>query len=449
MENIIFKRKIYNQLLNWKKNNGKSSLLIEGARRVGKSTIVSEFAKNEYKSYIYIDFNRKENDDIKDIINNHSADLDEFFEMLKIRFNTELYERESLIIFDEIQKYPEARELTKYLVADGRYDYISTGSLISIKKNIENITIPSEEEKIKMFPLDFEEFLWAIGDEMTIPFLKKCFDERKEVGPLHRNIMNKFRTYLLVGGMPQSIYAYVTSKEFKECDKAKKLILNLYEDDIYKFGDGNEAKAQSIFNNIPGQLSNGNKKFTFTSISANTRYNDLIGAISWLEQSHIVNICYSVNDPSIALSLTKDESSFKCYSSDTGLLVTQAYKSKNYLNNEIYKSILFDKFNVNEGMIVENFVAQSLKSNGYELFYYSNFDRENPENVMEVDFIIIQDKKLNPIEVKSGNYYKHTSLDRFKDKYGKKVGNRYIIHTKDLKVENDIIYIPLYMTMFL
>lgn len=446
---MIFKRKIYNELLKWKKNNGSTSLLIEGARRVGKSTIAQEFGKNEYKSYLYIDFNKNDISDIKDIFENHSSDLDEFFELLKVRFNTELYERNSLIIFDEVQKYPKARELTKYLVEYKKYDVLLTGSLISIKKNIIDITIPSEEQVIKMYPLDFEEFLWANNDNTTIPFIKKCYEDKKPVGVLHNNIMKKLRTYLLVGGMPQSISIFIETNNYSSCDEKKKDILNLYSKDIYKSGDGNESKAEAIYNNIPGQLSNGSKKFTFSSISNNTRYDDLIGAINWLKESMIVNICYSVNDPSIALSLTKDESAFKCYSSDTGLLITQSFRTKNYLDNEVYKAILFDKFNVNEGMIVENFVAQTLKTNGYDLYYYSKNDNNNSKNTMEVDFLIVQDKKLNPIEVKSGNYNKHTSIDRFKDKYKKTIGTRYIIHTKDLKVEDDIVYIPLYMTMFL
>lgn len=431
------------------KNNGSTSLLIEGARRVGKSTIAQEFGKNEYRSYLYIDFNKNDISDIKDIFENHSSDLDEFFELLKVRFNTELYERNSLIIFDEVQKYPKARELTKYLVEYKKYDVLLTGSLISIKKNIKDITIPSEEQVIKMYPLDFEEFLWANNDNTTIPFIKKCYEEKKPVGVLHNNIMKKLRTYLLVGGMPQSISIFIETNNYSSCDEKKKDILNLYSKDIYKFGDGNESKAEAIYNNIPGQLSNGSKKFTFSSISNNTRYDDLIGAINWLKESMIVNICYSVNDPSIVLSLTKDESAFKCYSSDTGLLITQSFRTKNYLDNEVYKAILFDKFNVNEGMIVENFVAQTLKTNGYDLYYYSKNDNNNSKNTMEVDFLIVQDKKINPIEVKSGNYNKHTSIDRFKDKYKKTIGTGYIIHTKDLKVEDDIVYIPLYMTMFL
>lgn len=445
---IVFKRKIYKDLLEWKANGGKSSLLIEGARRVGKSTIAQEFAKNEYRSYIYIDFNKNDEDLIK-IFETSSARLNEFYEKLKAYFGTELYERESLIIFDEVQQYPKARALTKYLVEDGKYDFLLTGSLIRIKKNIKDITIPSEEQRLQMFPLDFEEFLWAMGDETTIPFLKEHFEKKEPLGNLHSNMMRKWRTYLLIGGMPQSIKSYLDTNEFSSSEKAKRLILDLYNEDINKYGDGNEAKAKSIFDNIPGQLSNESKKFTFSSISKDTRYNDVEGAINWLKESMITNICYNVNEPSIALSLSKDDSSFKCYSSDVGLLVTQSYKSKNYLDNEVYKAIVLDKFNVNEGMIVENFVAQTLATLGYDLFFYSKKDNENMENRMEIDFIIIQNNKLNPIEVKSGNYNKTTSLDRFKNKFKKIVGTRYVLHTKDLRVDGDTAYLPLYMTMFL
>lgn len=447
--NIVFKRKIYNKLLDWKKNNGKTSLLIEGARRVGKSTIVQEFAKNEYKSYIYIDFNRPGNEDIKDILEHNSSNLDEFFELLKFKTGTELYKRESLIIFDEVQQFPLARAFTKYLIEDGRYDYILTGSLIRIKKNVESITIPSEEEKITMYPMDFEEFLWALNDTTTISILKEHFEKKEPLGKLHNIILKKWRYYLLIGGMPQAVLNYINTKDFSFVDNAKKNILDLYREDIYKFGDGNESKAEAIYVNIPSELSRGSKKFKFTSINNNVRYDDLIGAINWLKESHMVNICYNVLDPSMALSLTKDESNFKCYSSDVGLLVTQSYKNKNYLDNQIYKDILFEKFNVNEGMIVENYVAQTLKFNGYDLFYYSKVDKNNINNNVKIDFLIIQDKKLNPIEVKSGNYKKHTSIDRFKEKFGKNVGTRYVLHTKDLKIENDIIYLPIYMTMFL
>lgn len=445
---VKFKRKIYNKLLEWKKQNGRTSLLIEGARRVGKSTIVQEFAKNEYKTYIYIDFNRPSNEDVKQMITN-AHDLDELFELLKVRFSTELYERQSLIIFDEVQQFPQARALTKYLVEDGRYDYLLTGSLIRIKKNVQNITIPSEEEILQMYPMDFEEFLWAMGDEATVPILKKHFEEKKPLGKLHKELIRKWRYYLLIGGMPQSVSEYLNTKSLGECDKIKKNIIQLYQNDIYKFGDGNEAKAEAIYNNIPGELSKGSKKFRFTSLGDNERYEDLIGAINWLNESHMINTCYNIKEPSVALNLTKDDTSFKCYSSDVGLLVTQSYKNKNYLDNEVYRNIIYDKFNVNEGMIVENYVAQALKSKGYDLYYYSKYDKENPNNNMEIDFIIIQDKKLNPIEVKSGNYRSHTSIDRFKEKFKNNVGTRYVIHIKDLKIKDDIVYLPVYMTMFL
>ena len=443
----MFKRKIYDELLNWKnKYNGTRALLIEGARRVGKSTIALEFAKNEYDSFIFIDFANVK----KEVINifNDISDLDLFFLRLQAEFNVNLVKRKSIIVFDEIQFFPKARQAIKYLVQDGRYDYLETGSLVSIKKNVQNIIIPSEEKKINMYPLDFEEFLWAIGDTTTIPFLKQCYDNKTKVDIAHRRIMNDFRTYVLVGGMPQAIVEYLKTKSFDKVDDKKRDILFLYHEDINKHGD-NSKKIIKIYDNIPGQLSNGSKKYKLASIDKSARSQNYENELTWLDEAKIINLCNNVTDPSIGLGLTKDENSYKCYQSDVGLLVTQAFINKPYVDNEIYKAILFDNLNVNEGMIMENYVAQTLKSKGYELFYYSKNDNDNIENNMEVDFIIVQDKKLNPIEVKSGNYKKHTSIDRFKDKYKKSVGTRYVLHTKDLKVEGDIVYLPLYMAIFL
>ena len=446
--NIYLKRKIYKKLLEWKENsNGRTALLIEGARRIGKSTIAEEFAKNEYNEYILIDFNIAP-DEIKNLFIHERSDIDLILQKLQSFYRKVLPVRKSLIIFDEVQFCPEARSLIKYLVADGRYDYLETGSLISIKKNVQNIIIPSEEKKINMYPLDFEEFLWALGDTTTVPFLKHCYDNKTKVDIAHNSIMKDFRTYVLVGGMPQSVVEYIKTKSFDKVDDKKRDILSLYHDDINKHGD-NSKKIIRIYDNIPSQLSNGNKKYKLASIDKTARNQNYENELTWLDEARIVNLCNNVTDPSIGLDLTKDENSYKCYQSDVGLLVTQAFINKPYVDNEIYKAILFDKLNVNEGMIMENYVAQTLKTNGYELFYYSKNDNEVIENNMEVDFIIVQDKKLNPIEVKSGDYKKHTSIDRFKEKYKKNVGTRYILHTKDLKVEGDIIYLPLYMTMFL
>lgn len=447
-DNIFFKRKIYDKLLEWKNNsNGKTALLVEGARRIGKSTIVEKFAQEEYEDYILIDFNIAP-DEIKNLFIHERSDIDFLLQKIQSFYSKILPIRKSIIIFDEVQFCPEARSLIKYLVADGRYDYIETGSLISIKKNVKNIIIPSEEKKINMYPLDFEEFLWALGDTTTIPFLKECYENKKKVDIAHNRIMKDFRTYVLVGGMPQAIVEYIKTKSFDKVDDKKRDILSLYNDDINKYGD-NSKKIVMMYNNIPSQLSNGSKKYKLASIDKTARNQNYENELSWLDDAKIINLCNNVTDPSIGLGLTRDVNSYKCYQSDVGLLVTQAFINKPFVDNEIYKAILFDKLNINEGMIMENFVAQALKTNGYELYYYSKNDNDVIENNMEVDFIIVQDKKLNPIEVKSGDYKKHTSIDRFKKKYKKNVGNRYILHTKDLKVENDIIYLPLYMAIFL
>jgi len=447
MDNKIYlKRKIYSDLLNWKKKwAGKYALLIEGARRVGKSTIVEEFAKNEYKKHIIIDFNIAP-DEIKNLFVHERGDIDYLLQKIQSYYSIILPARESLIIFDEVQFCPEARSYIKYLVADGRYDYIETGSLISIKKNVENIVIPSEEMKLNMYPLDFEEFLWALNDQVTIPLIRNCFENKEKVDILHNKIMKLFRTYLLVGGMPQAVLSYVENKSFDDVDRIKREILKLYHDDINKNKD---KKVLQIYDNIPSQLSNGSKKFKFSSINKNARINSYEEALIWLDEAKLVNLCNNVTEPNIGLALSKDDSNFKCYHSDTGLLVTQCFYNKSYVDNEIYRAILFDKLNINEGMIVENYVAQTLKMNGYDLYYYVKNDNDNKDNTMEVDFIVSQDKKLNPIEVKSGNYNKITSLDRFKKKFKKSVGTRYVLHTKDLRVEKDVVYLPLYMAMFL
>ena len=447
-DKVLLKRKIYNKLLDLKnQSNGKSAMLVEGARRVGKSTIVEEFAKNEYKSYILIDFN-KVDEKTKNLFIEERENINYIFEQLSFKYSKELYNRESVIIFDEVQFCPEARSFIKYLVDDGRYDYIETGSLISIKKNVEKIVIPSEEESITMYPLDFEEFCWALEDTITVPFLKECFEKRRPLVQLHHEAMKKFRTYLMVGGMPQAVVEYKKTLSLRDTDVVKRRILKLYKDDIGKYAS-NIEKTLGIYLNIPGELSKKNKTFTISSIEENARNRSFEDSIIWLNEAKMVNTCYNVTDPSISLLLTKDKNDYKCYHADTGLLITQTFENKPYLNNEIYKALLDDKLNINEGMIVENYVAQTLKNNGYDLFFYRNEDRTNQENTMEIAFIISQDMKLNPIEVKSGNYKKHTSIDRFKKKYNKKVGTRYVLHTKDLKVEGDLVYLPLYMTMFL
>ncbi|MBQ9017544.1 ATP-binding protein [Candidatus Saccharibacteria bacterium] len=445
MEENKLKRKIYDKLLAWKQaSHGRTAMLVEGARRVGKSTVVEDFAKREYESYILLDFNKAPLM-IKKLFSESRDDLNQIFSTLETFARVKLVERRSVIIFDEVQLCPDARSLIKYLVEDGRYDYIETGSLISLRKNVQDIVIPSEEERLRMYPLDFEEFLWAMGDEMTMPFVREKYQKRAEVGVLHREIMKRFRTYMLVGGMPQAVVAYREKESFEAADIMKKAILRLYREDIHKYSDGNDDKVLAIYNGLPGQLNKQNKRFVLASISDDARGRNYEGAFDWLDESMIVNLCHNTTDPSVGLALSGMEASVKCYSGDTGLLVTQVFYEKPYLDNKIYRDILLDKLGVNEGMIMENMVAQSLRANGYELYFYAVNDDKNAKNDMEVDFLIVQENKLNPIEVKSGGYDKHTSLDKFKVKFGKKVGTRYVLHTKDLKVDGDVVYLPLYM----
>ena len=446
----MLRRKIYEKLLDWKrKSNGQTALLIDGARRVGKSYIVEQFARQEYKSYILIDFGNAPQD-ILDLFVHESSDLDLFFAKLSAFYSTVLYKRESLIVFDEVQQFPRARQLIKYLVADGRYDFLETGSLIRLKKNTENIIIPSEEEHIEMFPMDFEEFLWAMGDEATIPLIRKCFDTKTPLGQaLHRKIMNDFRQYVLVGGMPQSVLAYREGKDFAASDEAKRRILRLYRDDVSKFASGYEEKVYAVFDGIPGQLSKKEKKYKLSSISKNARFRAYEDSFIWLNEAMVVNTCFNATDPNVGLALSADHSTQKCYMADTGLLVTHTFMDTAFTDNELYKAILFDKLDINEGMIMENIVAQMLRCNGHKLYFYSRSDNKNRENHMEIDFLITENKKIAPIEVKSGNYRSHSSLDKFKKKFSAKIGTSYILYPKDVMEKDGIWHLPLYMAMFL
>lgn len=446
----MLKRKIYNELVTWKKtSNGTSAIMIDGARRVGKSFIAEEFAKAEYKSYILIDFGEAPKD-ILDLFINDSSDLDLFFAKLSAYYSTVLYKRESLIIFDEVQQYPRARQLIKYLVADGRYDYLETGSLIRLKKNVQDIIIPSEEDHIEMFPLDFEEFLWAMGDEATYPLIKQCFEKETPLGAaLHRKIMNDFRQYILVGGMPQSVLAYINGKDFEASDIAKRRILNLYREDVVKFAEGYEDKVFAVFDGIPGQLSKKEKKYKLSSLSKQARFRTFEDSFVWLNEAMVVNNCFNATDPHVGLALSADNATQKCYMSDTGLLVTHAFKDKKYTDNELYRAILFDKLNVNEGMLIENVVAQMLRLRRERLYFYSRCDSKNRENHMEIDFLITEGKKISPVEVKSGDYRSHSSIDKFKKHFSQVVGNAYILYTKDVMKKDGIIHLPLYMAELL
>ena len=449
------KRKVYNNILKWKQeSNGKTALLIEGARRVGKSYIVEKFAKENYKSYILIDFS-KTSKEIIELFDNYLDNLDYLFTYISEYYGVKLYERKSLFIFDEIQFCPRARGAIKHLVADGRYDYIETGSLISIKKNVKDILIPSEEEVIKMNPMDFEEFLWAMGNDTLMDFIKKCFNTKKELGQaLHRKAMDYFKEYLIVGGMPQAVLEYRKTRDFEKTDKIKRNILRLYREDIRKHADELNLKVEQIFDMIPSQLQKHEKKFNISNLDENARYRNFEGAFYWLTDACLVNIAYNATEPNIGLGQRIDNNTLKCYMFDTGLLLSMTFNEKDIINEQIYKKILFDKLTFNEGLILENIVAQMLVSNNRKLYFFSRNDRENSNETMKIDFLISDSKitskhNIIPIEVKSGERYTFSSIVKLKTKYSDYLGKPIIIHTKDLKEEEDILYLPVYMTELL
>lgn len=449
------KRKIYTTLLEWKERRaGKTALLIDGARRVGKSYIVEAFAKKEYRSYILIDFFTA-SQDVKDLFENYLHDLDTFFLFLSNYYQVKLYPRETLIIFDEVQEFPRARGAIKYLVADGRYDYIETGSLMSIKKNVQDALIPSEEHHVNLYPMDFEEFLWALGDDMLMPFIKERFEKKQPLGPaLHRKAMDLFRQYLIVGGMPQAVKEFVESRDFDEVDRVKRDILTLYRADMMKHAQGYEIKVARVFDEIPAQLQKHERKFKLADLEKNARMRDYEDALFWLDDAMIVNTCYNSTAPNIGLKLNMDRLTLKCYMADTGLLISHAFDENGIVSEEIYKKILFDKLEVNMGMIVENVVAQMLVASGHKLYFYSNPSREDKNARMEIDFLIAKDKisnrhNISPIEVKSSTRYTLTSLRKFVTKYKEQTHIPYVIHPNDFKEEDGIVYLPLYMTPML
>ncbi len=449
------KRKIYDKLLDWKNtSNGDTALLIDGARRVGKSYIAEDFARENYKSYILVDFN-KVNDDVCNLFVNYLDDLDTLFMYLSSYYNIKLYDRESVIIFDEVQMFPKARAAIKYLVADGRYDYIETGSLMSIRKNVKDITIPSEERHIRMYPMDFEEFLWAMDNEMLMPVIRDCFEKKKPMGQmLHRKAMDYFRQYMIVGGMPQAVEKYIQTRDFEAVDITKRNILTLYREDIMKHSDGNELEIEAIFDEIPAQLSKHEKKFKLSDIKPSARMREYKQPFYWLDDAMIVNTCYNSSEPNIGLKMNMERKTLKCYMADTGLLISHAFDENGIVSEEIYKKLLFDKLSVNSGMLMENIVAQMLTAAGHKLYFFSKSSREKAEDRMEIDFLIAKSKitnkhNISPIEVKSGNRYTLSSIKKFMNKYKEQTNIPYVLHTKDLKEENGIVYLPLYMTMFL
>ena len=441
----IFERKIYQQMLEWKEENkGKSALLIEGARRIGKSTIAEQFAQKEYKSYILIDFN-KANKKIKSLFDD-LMDLDYIFIYLQDAYKKTLYPRESVIIFDEVQQCPLARQAIKYLVQDGRYDYIETGSLISIHKNVENITIPSEEDKIEMFPMDYEEFRWAMGDKTTMPLQKQQFEKRMSMGDeLNRAKMWDLRLYMLVGGMPQAVSTYLDTKNLRAVDAIKRKIIKLYIDDFRKI-DKN-GKIGKLFTAIPSMLARNVARFYPTSVIKGVPTEKMEDMLLTLEESKTVNFCYHVTDPQVGLPITEDKSQFKLYIGDTGLMVTLAFWDKRFAENELYSKLLADKLPANLGYIYENLVAQMFRAAGNKLYYHT-WPKDDKHNY-EIDFLLSRDTKICPVEVKSSNYKAHASMDKFCKKYPSRISNRYLIYTKDLRKDGNLLMIPVYMTSLL
>ena len=450
---MIFKRKVYDRLLKWKElSAGTSAVLLEGARRIGKTTIVEEFAKNEYDDYMILDF-AKENDDIRNNFIENMNDLDAFFRNLFLLKGRALRGKNCVLIFDEIQLFPRARQAIKYLVADGRYDYIETGSLISIRKNVKDILIPSEEYRIKMYPMDFEEYLWALGDTVTVPVISEAFEKRKSLGDaVHRRIMKDFRTYMAVGGMPQAVEAFVNGRTFAQIDFVKRNILDLYEEDLTKYDDENREKASVIYRTIPEQLENKNSHFKFSLVGNAARYQNYVDAVSFISESMIGNECINVTKPEVALELFADRSNFKLYMGDTGLLVSRIMQSRDETDEDVYKALIIDRLGINQGMILENMVAQMLRASGHSLYFHEYLykpEGSEKEKKYEIDFLTVRKKKICPIEVKSSNYMSHKSFDYMIKKYQMKMEDRYIIYTKDLKYQDGIMYIPAYMTMLI
>ncbi len=444
------KRDIYDQILNWKNStNGKKALLIEGARRIGKSTIVEKFGKSEYKSYIMIDFNKAS----KKVINlfNDMNNLDVFFQTLSLEYNTRLYPRESLIIFDEVQKCPKARESIKYLVQDGRYDYIETGSLISIKENVEGITLPSEERKIKMYPLTFNEYMCFMGEELLLEYIADCWEKKVPLdNKMHTKAMHLYKEYMLVGGMPQSVLAFLENgRDFAASDVEKRDILDLYRDDIKKAAKKYKSKVSAIFESIPGYLSSHEKRVILSSITGSSDSDRYDEPFFWLDDSMICNLCYKCNDPNVGLALNKNDSYVKCYMGDTGLLVSLAFSENELADYDLYKQIMNGKLSLNEGMLYENMIAQMLVSKGKKLYFYTRYNQEKHRNDIETDFLLSNESKtnykVNPIEVKSSKNYTTKSLEKFKEVFGNKVDNQMIIHPKIFSIDENITKIPPYM----
>lgn len=442
----MFRRKIYDKLLQWKQeSNGETALMIEGARRVGKSTVVEEFARREYESYILIDFS-KVSRSVRELFEDVS-DLNYLFLQLQLQYKTDLHERNSVIIFDEVQLCPMARQAVKSLVQDGRYDYVETGSLISIRKNVKDILIPSEERKIGMYPMDYEEFLWAVGDVVTVPFLRNLYETGRGVGEQTcRKMMRDFRLYMLVGGMPQAVKEYIETNNLKKVDAIKRDILSLYEDDFMKIDP--TGRLSMLFDAIPAQLNKNASRYQISSVLSGDRADKVLELITELKDSRTVLVSYHANDPNVGMSGSRDIARFKLFLCDTGLFTTLMFKDRDFTDNVIYEKLLNDKLSANLGYLYENVVAQILAANGNQLFYYTFLNKTSKHNY-EIDFILTRKNKICPLEVKSSGYKAHTSLDVFRQKYSDRILQRYLIYTKDYRKEEDIICLPVFMVMFL
>ncbi len=443
---MIFKRKIYDKLRQWKQeDDGNSAILIKGARRVGKSTIAEEFAKNEYETYISIDF-AECSEEVRSLFNDIS-NLDFIFLRLQMIYGVELKVRKSVIIFDEVQKCPNARQAIKYLVKDHRYDYIETGSLISIRKNIEGILLPSEELEINMYPMDYEEFKWALGDSVSIPLLAQCFNERTSLGDTaNRTLMRDFRLYMLVGGMPQAVAAYIETNNMAKVDRTKRAIISLYEKDFNRIDP--TGSASKLFHQIPAELNRNASRYLTWSATEGVRNDTLAEIISEMKESMVVNIAHHANDPSAGMALHHNPERYKMFIGDTGLFVTLAFWDKKFTDNAIYEKLLANKLSADLGYVYENMIAQMLTAAGHELYYYT-FPTDSGKHNYEIDFLIADGNKVSPIEVKSSGYKAHASLDAFCMKFSSRIKNRYLIYTKDMRKEADMLYLPVYMTMFL
>lgn len=450
------KRKIYDKLVEWKNSSrGKTALLIDGARRVGKSWIAEEFAKREYASYVIVDFS-KAGPKLKRIFNLYLDDLDTFFLHFEQLTGAKLVKNDALVIFDEVQKFPRAREAIKHLVKDGRYHYIETGSLISINKNVKNIVIPSEERHINMFPMDFEEFLWALGDESTMPLVRNCFEKRIPMGDHeHLLTMNRFREYMVVGGMPQAVETYLDGRNLAEVDRVKRDILSLYQADMYKFAGALKTKVRMVFNEIPAALSRHEKRIVLADIRKGAKMRDFDTTFEWLDASRIVNVCAKACEPNVGLDFTADRAAIKCYLGDTGLLVSLAFSENELARENIHTRLLTDDIELNEGMIMENVVAQMLKAAGHKLFFYSRSETDGAGERLEIDFLVSRSKternhNISPIEVKSSKHYTTSSLTKYREKYERFLNTAYILHTKDVRVDKDgVVRLPVYMAPLL